>query len=69
MIWRVRRLTFAYDSPLVHSYSAAAVGYGSIALLMALFLPLALPPEFFPLVLTAMALAAAFMTGHAPKQI
>lgn len=67
--WRARRLTFAYNSPLVHRYATVTIGYGFLILLIALFAPIALPPEFFPVVLSTMALAATFMTAHAPKQI
>lgn len=69
LLWRARRLTFAYNSPLVHRYATATIGYGFIILLLALFAPIALPPEFFPFVLSTMALGAALMAAHAPKQI
>lgn len=66
---RIRRLTFAYNSPLVHAYAAAVLTYCAATLLLALFAPLPLPPEFFPFALSTMALAVAFMSAHAPKRI
>lgn len=66
---RIRRLTFAYNSPLVHGYAATAVVYAAVLLFLSLCAPLPLPPEFFPIVLSTMALAAAFMSAHAPKRI
>lgn len=69
LLWRIRRLTFAYNSPLVHGYATVTVGYGFLILLIALFAPIALPPEFFPFVLSTMALASAVMAAHAPKRI
>ncbi len=66
---RIRRLTFAYNSPLVHGCAAAAVMYAAVLLFLSLFAPVAVPPEFFPIVLSTIALAAAFMSAHAPKRI
>lgn len=66
---RIRRLTFAYNSPLVHSYAAAIAMHCVIVLLLSLFAPVPLPPEFFPIILSTMVLAVAFMSAHAPKRI
>lgn len=69
MTWRIRQTNFDYVSPVVQTYSIRVMMAIVLALLIALFMPIALHPVIIPLVLIVFCVFSGLSVGNLQKRI